>query len=99
MMDRRSVLSRIVMLFACTTIILWVARPEPLHAASDRDAAIAQFRSELQALTTALKIPGAAYAIVEDGKPVATGAFGVAQEDRTTAFTTRTPLRIASTLR
>ena len=57
---------------------------------------IAAFEEEIQGLQSALAIPGLAYAIVENGKTIATGAFGVEQGAGGKPFTTSTPLRIAS---
>jgi CubicO group peptidase (beta-lactamase class C family) len=57
---------------------------------------ITTFEEELQDLQSALAIPGVAYAIVENGETIATGAFGVERGSGQTRFTTDTPLRIAS---
>ncbi len=67
----------------------------------DRDARdwtenVAAFEREVRALQADLAIPGLAYVIVEDGAPLASNAFGVAQGSGNEAFTTTTPLRIAS---
>ena len=47
-------------------------------------------------LRTQLSIPGVAYAIVEDGDVVQTGAFGTSSADSDEPFTTSTPLNIQS---
>ncbi|MET0215724.1 MAG: serine hydrolase domain-containing protein, partial [Vicinamibacterales bacterium] len=57
---------------------------------------IAAFEEEIQSLQSALAIPGLAYAIVENGKTIATTAFGVEQGSGNRSFSTSTPLRIAS---
>lgn len=59
-------------------------------------ANIAAFENELGGLQSALRIPGLAYAVVENGKTIATRAFGVEQGSGSHPFTTSTPLRIAS---
>ena len=56
---------------------------------------VSAFERELVDLQSALAIPGLAYVIVKDNKPIASNAFGSMQE-ATTPFTTSTPLRIAS---
>lgn len=64
----------------------------------DRDWAtnVAVFEREIQDLQSALEIPGLAYVIVKDGDPIASNAFGSVQGAPGEAFTTHTPLRIAS---
>lgn len=57
---------------------------------------VGAFEREIEDLQSALAIPGVAYVIVQNGNPVASGAFGSAQGTAATPFTTSTPLRIAS---
>jgi CubicO group peptidase (beta-lactamase class C family) len=57
---------------------------------------IVAFEEEIQSLQSVLAIPGLAYAIVENGKTIATTAFGVEQGSGGRPFATSTPLRIAS---
>jgi CubicO group peptidase (beta-lactamase class C family) len=68
------------------------ARTDP----GDWRANSAAFRSELDALRKPLGIPGLAYVVVHDGQVVVKEGLGLREEARAAAFTTDTPLRIAS---
>lgn len=57
---------------------------------------ITAFENELQDLQAALAIPGLAYAVVDNGRTIGAGAFGVERGPGQARFTTATPLRIAS---
>jgi CubicO group peptidase (beta-lactamase class C family) len=57
---------------------------------------ISFFEQEIQDLQSALAIPGLAYVIMKEGELIASNGFGSTRQDAAAAFTTATPLRIAS---
>lgn len=88
---------------SCTPVLalLLVVAPGCRHSRQADESGtwhrnIAAFEEEIQGLQSALAIPGLAYAIVENGETIATGAFGVEQGAGGKPFATSTPLRIAS---
>jgi CubicO group peptidase (beta-lactamase class C family) len=86
---RRFMFALLLSLVGCNTA-------GPSEKPSDWTSNVEMFEGELRDLQSALAIPGLAYVIVSDSGPVASRAFGVAQGDEQTPFTTSTPLRIAS---
>jgi CubicO group peptidase (beta-lactamase class C family) len=86
----------LVRILACVGTFLAAVAAAPAGATPAENARIARYEGELQSLASALKLPGIAYVIVQDGVPIASRGFGVSQADRATPFTTATPLRIAS---
>ena len=76
----------------CPDAALADTRPPP----GDWRANSAAFRSELDALRKPLGIPGLAYVVVHDGHVVVKEGLGLREVAGAAAFTTDTPLRIAS---
>jgi hypothetical protein len=66
------------------------------NLASTAAAPASPHSTEIQSLQSALAIPGLAYAIVENGKTIASSAFGVEQGSGRRPFARSTPLRIAA---
>ncbi len=68
-----------------------VERRKPSWAAN-----LSAFDGDIRELQSAMAIPGLAYVIVQDGVVVASKAYGTMQGSATEAFTTTSPLRLAS---
>lgn len=89
--------------FVVTTAIALIAilvsscaSTRPTRSEQSWAANVSAFEREIRDLQSALDIPGLAYVIVKDGAPIASNAFGSVQGAPGAAFTTQTPLRIAS---
>lgn len=81
----------LVLVVLCCGRASGVAAQEPNWSAN-----LAAFRTELSDLQDRLGIAGMAYAIVEDGDVIQTGASGVRAPDDSEPFTSATPLDIQS---
>ncbi len=84
----------LVKIFVSLSTVFWAA-VFPAAAQDERELLL-QFKSEFQNSVEGENIPGAAYAIVKDGRVIAKRTYGVRAKKDPQPVTTRTVFRVAS---